>query len=138
MQGLEGAEAKAAAARAALPRLRREEAKACIEQASHASRLTSIQAQLQELRMGIDDLMHQAPVHHRMMFDCFVFKDPQEIEKRSLVAALEAIAGIPACICIILKQMIQISTQSAQSSWLQPNMCLHPFLDIKMMRSTLA
>ncbi|KAK9789058.1 hypothetical protein WJX73_008771 [Symbiochloris irregularis] len=42
---------------------------------------------------GMGGPSRQAPVPHRMMYDCFAFRDPCEVQSKGLLSALEAIAG---------------------------------------------
>lgn len=110
MHDLKELEVRAAEARAALPGVRRQQAETQMEHACLTDKLKTVQAQLHELCRSMGGLPPQPPVPHRMLFDCFAFKDPRDVLGKGLSLALEAIAGKP-----WFEHIFQVSAPSCRS-----------------------
>ena len=52
-----------------------------------------MQARLQGLYISLGGLPQQPPVQHRVLFQCFAFKDSAALQALGLQVALDAIAG---------------------------------------------
>ena len=87
------AAAKATIANEQLPGLMIQVEKARAEHQRHMAAVQTSQAKVSDLHTSLGSFAVQPAIEHRMLFDCFTFKDPAGVLAMGLTAALNAIAG---------------------------------------------
>lgn len=93
MQEHATAQGRSSDAQSQLVSLTSPEAHAAAQHQKACTDLETSEAQLQMLRSCMGGLAEQPPSQHRMLFDCFAFKDPAGLQDRGFAKALDAIAG---------------------------------------------